>query len=136
MSKRSLVIVLALAATALPAGAGQAAGGGTSGTVLAHNVYFALKDSSPAAQSKLVEACKKYLARHEGTVTFAAGTLATEMNRPVNDREYEVSLHIYFKDASAHEKYQEHPRHKQFIEEQEANWKKVRVFDSWVETSH
>jgi hypothetical protein len=32
-----------------------------------------------------------------------------------------------------HDHYQEHPRHKQFIAEQQKNWKRVRVFDSMVE---
>jgi hypothetical protein len=46
-----------------------------------------------------------------------------------------VALHIIFKDKAAHDRYQDHPRHKQFIEENQANWKKVRVFDSYVEAS-
>jgi hypothetical protein len=32
-----------------------------------------------------------------------------------------------------HDHYQEHPRHKQFIAEQQKNWKRARVFDSMVE---
>src|SRR6266581_4842358 len=103
--------------------------------VLAHDVYFALNDPSADARAKLVVACRKYLTGHEGTVFFAAGTLAGEMNRPVNDRDYDVALHVYFRDKAAHDKYQDAPRHKQFIEEMQGNWKKVRVFDSWVETS-
>jgi stress responsive alpha/beta barrel protein len=93
-----------------------------------------MNDPSPEARAKLVAACRKYLTGHEGTVFFAAGTLAGEMSRPVNDRDYEVALHVYFRDKAAHDKYQDAPRHKQFIEEMQGNWKKVRVFDSWVET--
>jgi hypothetical protein len=133
MSLRSRLVVLTLLAIALPAGADQA-GGGAKALVLAHDVYFALNDASAEARTRLIEACKKYLSGHEGAVSFAVGTLAGEMNRPVNDREYDVSLHVYFKDRAAHDKYQDHPRHKQFIAENQANWKKVRVFDSWVET--
>jgi hypothetical protein len=44
-----------------------------------------------------------------------------------------VALHIYFKDQAAHDKYQDAPRHKQFIDENKDNWKKVRVFDSVVQ---
>ena len=36
-------------------------------------VYFTLKDNSPAAKKKLVDACKKYLKDHDGTVYFSAG---------------------------------------------------------------
>ena len=99
-------------------------------------MFFALKDASAEARARLVAACKKYLTGHEGTVYFAVGTRAAELDRPVNDRDFDVSLHVYFKDKAAHDKYQEAPRHQQFIEEQQGNWKKVRVFDSWVETGN
>ena len=102
---------------------------------LAHDVYFTLRDASPEAKQKLVDACRLYLAGHEGTVFFATGVRAEEMTREVNDRGFDVSLHVHFRDKAAHDAYQEHPRHKQFIAEMSANWKTVRVFDSWVETT-
>jgi len=123
-----------LAALALAGFALAAARPARAEPALAHDVFFALTDGSAEARVKLVAACKKYLTGHEGTVFFAVGTVAAELARPVNDRDFDVSLHVYFKDKAAHDKYQEAPRHKQFIEEQQANWKKVRVFDSWVET--
>jgi hypothetical protein len=102
-------------------------------TVLVHNVYFALKDSSAEAKKKLIDACKKYLTGHPGTAHFGVGVLAEDLNRPVNDRAWDVALHIVFKDKAAHDQYQDAERHKQFIEENQNNWKKVRVFDSVVE---
>jgi hypothetical protein len=102
-------------------------------TMLAHNVYFSLKDNSPAAKKKLVDACKKYLSKHPGTVFFAAGVLAEVLKREVNDRDFDVGLHIVFDSQASHDKYQDAPLHKQFIEENKENWKKVRVFDSVVE---
>jgi hypothetical protein len=101
--------------------------------LLAHNVYFTLKDKSPEAKKKLVDACKKYLAKHPGTVFFAAGTLCEELDREVNDRGFDVGLHLVFKDKAAHDKYQDAPLHLQFIEENKSNWEKVRVFDSVVQ---
>jgi len=98
-------------------------GGERGGTTLAHNVYFTLNDSSPEAQKALVEACE-------------TGTRATEKTRDVNDTGFDVSLHLYFEDEAAHEAYQNHSRHHEFIEKMKANWKTVRVFDSWVKTSH
>jgi len=98
--------------------------------MLVHNVYFALKDNSAAAKKKMVDACKKFLTKHPGEVFFAAGTLAEELNRPVNDRDFEIGLHVVFKNKAAHDEYQDSARHKQFIEENRDNWKKVRVFDS------
>src|SRR5687768_15092383 len=66
--------------------------------MLSHDVYFSLKDNSAAAKQKLIAACKKYLSKHPGTVFFAAGTLVDELKRPVNDLEFDVALHIVFKD--------------------------------------
>ena len=52
--------------------------------------------------------------------------------RPVNDREWDVGLHIVFLDRAAHDAYQDDPTHLKFIAEQKPNWAKVRVFDSLV----
>ena len=103
------------------------------GSFLAHDVYFSLKDNSANAKTKMVAACKKYLSKHPGEVFFAAGTRVEELNRSVNDRDFDVALHIVFKNKEAHDQYQDASRHKQFIEENQANWAKVRVFDSMVE---
>lgn len=100
--------------------------------MLAHNVYFTLKDRSPQAIRSLVEACAKYLTAHPGTVFYACGTLEPELARPVNDRDFDVALHVIFKDRASHDKYQTADRHNQFIAEQKENWAKVRVFDSTV----
>ncbi len=128
---------LALAALAVAAALGYHTAGGSptaagdkQAALLSHDVYFSLKDNSPAARQKLVAACKKYLSDHPGTVFFAAGTLSEDLKREVNDRNFDVALHIVFKDRAAHDRYQDAPRHKQFIEENRANWKKVRVFDA------
>jgi hypothetical protein len=100
---------------------------------VAHNVYFTLSDSSHEAIAKMVAACHKYLSHHNGIVYYSAGTLVAELQRPVNVRDFHVGLHIVFADKAAHDKYQEHADHKTFIEENKANWKQVRVFDSYVE---
>jgi hypothetical protein len=101
--------------------------------MLAHNVYFALKDNSPAARKKLLDACARNLTPHPGIVFFACGTLADELNRPVNDRNFDIGLHIVFADRAAHDRYQDAPLHHQFVAENKDNWLNVRVFDSIVE---
>jgi Stress responsive A/B Barrel Domain len=100
---------------------------------LAHDVYFALKDNSGEAKHKMIAACKQYLAKHPGEIFFATGTRAEDLNRAVNDRDFDIALHIVFRNKQAHDHYQEAARHKQFISENQDNWKKVRVFDSLVE---
>ncbi len=102
---------------------------------LAHNVFFSLHDRSATARHRLLDACHKYLAPHPGIVFFACGVLADELRREVNDRDFDVALHIVFTDQAAHDRYQETPDHLQFIAENKANWKKVRVFDSSVALS-
>ena len=102
--------------------------------MLAHSVFFSLTDNSAAAKEELLAACKKYLGGHPGAIFFAAGTLATELQRPVNDRDFDVALHVVFQDQAAHDAYQVAPQHLQFIQEGKANWKKVRVFDACVES--
>ena len=111
---------------------GTSEAGRKGGTMLSHDVYFTLKDNSAKAKQQLVDACKKYLSKHPGEVFFATGVRAEEYKRDVNDQDFDVALHIVFTDNAAHDKYQDAPRHKQFIEENKANWKKVRVFDSLV----
>jgi len=100
---------------------------------LAHDVYFSLKDNSPQAKEKLITACKKYLTDHPGILWFAVGPLADEMKRDVNDRDFDVALHLVFKSKAAHDEYSKAERHMKFIEENKDNWKKVRVFDSYLE---
>ncbi len=103
--------------------------------MLAHDVYFSLTDNSPQAKEKLVAACKKYLSGHPGTIWFAVGPLGKEFQREVNDRDFDVALHLVFKNKAAHDQYAKAERHMKFIEEMEPNWKKVRVFDSYVAAS-
>jgi hypothetical protein len=110
----------------------RATGAAAEGPQLAHMVYFKLKDTSGASRAKLAAACKRLLSRHEGTVYFGTGTLAGDLSRPINDRDFDVSLHLVFTSKAAHDKYQEHPRHLKFIEENKDNWEKVRVFDSYL----
>jgi hypothetical protein len=135
MNRILVVVSLSLAALCLVVSLSTSTGGASSARAFAHDVFFTLNDSTPESQQQLVEACQTFLSGHEGAVFFAAGTRATEMKRDVNDLGFDVSLHIYFRDEAAHEAYQRHPRHAEFIEKMKGNWKTVRVFDSWVETT-
>jgi hypothetical protein len=100
--------------------------------MLGHMVYFTLKDRSPPAVESLVAACRKYLTSHPGTNFFAVGTLVPDLQRPVNQVDFDVALQVVFDSREAHDAYQAHPRHVQFIDENKANWERVRVFDAYV----
>jgi quinol monooxygenase YgiN len=99
---------------------------------LAHNVFFKLKDNSAANVQALVDACHKYLNVQPGIVFFAAGKLCADLDRPVNDRDWDVGLHLVFTDKAAHDAYQDDPTHQKFIDENKPTWAGVRVFDSLV----
>ncbi len=101
----------------------------SAGHHLAHIVFFALHESTPANRQKLVAACHRYLTGHPGEVSFSVGTVA-DLARDVNDRDFDVALHVVFESRAAHDAYQTAARHLKFIEENKADWKKVRVFDS------
>ena len=98
--------------------------------MIVHDVYFTLNDDSDTAQNALVEACHKYLKDHPGVVFFAAGRLAEGLERPVNDRNFHVGLHVVFDTRAAHDAYQTAETHLQFIAENKETWKQVRVFDT------
>jgi hypothetical protein len=124
------IVTLGLfAATLAAAGTGRAADKERE-PMIGHMVYFTLTDNSPEKVQELVAACDKYLTNHPGTAFYAAGPRGTAFDREVNDRDWDVGLHLVFKTKADHDRYQDDPRHKKFIAEQKANWKKVRVFDS------
>lgn len=100
--------------------------------MLGHMVYFTLKDRSPAAIDNQIADCRQFLSGHPGVVFFAVGTLVPDLLRPVNQTDFDVALQLVFRDRQAHDEYQVHPRHVQFIEKNKPNWEKVRVFDANV----
>lgn len=100
--------------------------------MLCHNVFFSLKNDTPESRATLVAACKKYLVNHPGVEYFACGT-PSDLNRPVNDRDFSVGLLVVFADRASHDQYQTSADHLKFIEENRDTWAKVRVFDADVD---
>ncbi len=101
----------------------------------AHNVYFELRDSSPAAQDRLIAACYDKLGGIECVDFLAAGPRDRELQRDVNDQGFDVALHVFFADRAAHDAYQNAPAHLEFIHDNQDNWRSVRVFDSTLVTN-
>ena len=128
-SSLAFALVLGIAATA-PTADKAAKKVEKKGPMIGHMVYFKLKESTPATRQKLVDACNKYLGDHEGTVFYSAGPIAEEFKRDVNDREWDVALHLVFASEAAYDKYAVHTEHLKFIVENKETWAKVRVFDS------
>ena len=97
---------------------------------LAHHVYFTLKDKSAEKKAELVESCHQYLKPQPGVVFFSVGGRVPDLDRDVNDDQFDVSLAIVFDSRQSHDAYQTEENHDQFIAEQKENWASVRVFDS------
>ena len=97
--------------------------------MLGHYVFFSLHDATPAAIDAFIASGEALLAPQEGIVFFGMGPRTEDLNRPVNDTQFDVGLQIIFSDRAAHDRYQELPNHLKFIEQNRENWSQIRVFD-------
>jgi hypothetical protein len=94
-----------------------------------HVVFFWLKPgTSEAARQQTIDGCNEYLARIPGVRHLWAGKPAMTP-RDVVDNSYQVGLCVVFDDRAAHDLYQEHPLHKEFIEKNKMHWQRVQVYD-------
>jgi len=98
----------------------------------AHNVFFTLNDKSSEAVGRFIADSKQYLAVIPGITSFACGVLEAELDREVNDRDFDVSLHVLFESKEAHDAYQISPLHDEFVARNKGNLATVRVFDTAV----
>ena len=133
---RNLMTNLMIFATALgilASSAAAVAAGETETRQFSHAVFFKLAEPSDANRDALIAACKELLAGHEGEISFVFGTRAAEMDREVNVKDFDVSMHVVFDNRASHDKYQQHPRHLQFVKDHSSLWSGVRVFDSFLE---
>jgi hypothetical protein len=94
-----------------------------------HYVNFWLNPQTPAsARSQIVADCRKYLAPIPTVKSLWAGQPANTP-RSVVDNSYDVGLCVVFDDVAAHDVYQSHPLHQQFIERNQKHWLRVQVRD-------
>ena len=94
-----------------------------------HHVYFWLKPDAPAeAGETLLADCRHLLSEVPGVAELRAGR-PVGTARDVVDNSYAVGMSIAFANADAHDRYQDHPKHLEFIERNKAHWDRVRVYD-------
>ncbi len=94
-----------------------------------HHVYFWLNPDVPAdAATRLASDCRSLLSQIPGVVQLWAGPPAMTP-RDVVDNSYSIGLAVLMVDRAAHDVYQDHPLHHQFITQHKANWDRIRVFD-------
>lgn len=95
-----------------------------------HMVFFWLKNpDSESDRAAFKNALTKFINTNSQVVSSHIGEPAAT-NRPVIDSSYTFSLVVTFPDLATHDAYQSDPTHLLFIEEAQALWEKVRVFDS------
>jgi hypothetical protein len=94
-----------------------------------HHVYFWLKPSATQeVQAQLAKDCRELLGKIPGVLHLWAGEPAMTP-RDVVDNSYAVGMSVVLKDSAAHDAYQAHPLHLEFIARNKAHWERVRVMD-------
>jgi len=94
-----------------------------------HTVYFYLKPNTPpSAVDKLENDCRSYLEKIPGVRHLWVGRPA-QTPRPVVDNSYGIGLTVVLDDLAAHDVYQSHPLHLDFISQNKDHWHRVQVYD-------
>lgn len=94
-----------------------------------HTVYFWLKPDAPEGERAAVaKDCRELLSSIPGVAHLWAGHPAMTP-REVVDNSYDVGLCVALTDAAAHDIYQTHPNHLEFIARHKAHWQRVQVYD-------
>ncbi len=94
-----------------------------------HNVFFWLNpEASDADRREFLADCTGLLGKIPEVRHIWAGWPAMTP-RDVVDNSYDVGLCVVLDDAKAHDAYQVHPEHKEFIARWKRFWKRVQVYD-------
>jgi hypothetical protein len=94
-----------------------------------HHVYFWLKAGTPeSAQQRLTADCRTILVKIPGVRQLWAGSPAGTP-RDIVDNSYAVGLCVVLDDSAAHDVYQTHAHHLEFIARNKAHWERVKVYD-------
>ena len=97
--------------------------------MLIHSVYFWFKaDADPAVVARFEEGLRRLTAIPD-IETAHFGRPETTPKRSVIDDSYAWGLIETFADLAAHDRYQEHEIHEQFLREFSSSWERVQVYD-------
>src|SRR5947209_4562055 len=101
----------------------------TSGACMfTHTVFFWLKPHAPPkTQQQMLDDCTALLAKIPGVRQLTTGKPAGTP-RPVVDNSYHVGLCVLLDDSAAHDAYQAHPLHAEFLDRHRQHWQDVRVY--------
>lgn len=95
-----------------------------------HHVFFWLKEPDNLTA---METCRKELKKLVTieSIRFHHIGVPADTSREVIDNTYQFSLLVIFDNKEGHDIYQEHAKHKEFIDECRDLWERVLVYDSW-----
>ena len=105
-------------------------------SMIMHSTYFKLQPGSlPDTRESYMSACREYLSSSQGMLSFWVGERDEDMQRPVNDLDFDVAMHQVFENKASFEQYNsKDPRHEQFVMEVN-RWTtgtERRVLDSYL----
>jgi hypothetical protein len=100
--------------------------------MLIHSVYFWFKPDAAPAVVQEFEAGLRRLASISEVQQAHFGRPAATPKRDVIDDTYAWGLVAVFADLEAHDRYQDHPLHQDFLRDFAASWQQVRVYDMTV----
>jgi hypothetical protein len=93
-----------------------------------HTVFFWLNDNLSAHERAGFERGLDTLLSIE-TIERSYRGVPAETDRPVIDRTYSYGIVVVFRDQTAHDGYQSHPKHDAFRDQCAKYWKKVQIYD-------
>lgn len=94
-----------------------------------HTVFFWLQNPAEQANHDALHAGLNTLTSIDAITTAYVGRPA-ETRRPVIDHSYDFGLTLVFADKAAHDIYQEHPTHLQFVADCAHLWERVQIYDT------
>lgn len=98
-------------------------------TMFIHTVYFWLNDGvGEDVRRRMLTDCVELMSRIPAVRQVWSGEPAMTP-REVVDNSYSVGLCVVLDDANAHDEYQAHPMHKEFLSRYKQFWKKIQVYD-------
>ncbi len=96
--------------------------------MLVHNVLFWLKEDLSESQLQNFKSGLESLKLIDSESCFIGTPAITD--RPAIDRSYSFCLTVIFADMVAHDAYQVHPLHKDFLNKFNTFWNKVLIYDA------
>lgn len=102
--------------------------------MLIHCVYFWFKaDADPTLVARFPEGLRR-LCSIADVQSGQYGPPAATPERAVIDHSYAFGLVATFADIAAHDRYQAHPIHAEFLSEFGSSWERVQVYDLQTQT--